>query len=173
MSSSRIAYTLFRISISLFLIGTLLKVQHLPYDMEMLNLSLGLMFISYIFRFSFKKEKLFLDYLKLVLVLSWSIQAALHLNHLPYRLPFAIVSAASFIFWFGYEGPFGYFKRPSKSDSFKKKIIPSFLYPLSIIPIVLGALFKLMHWPMAGILLILGFSFLALTILASTFSNRN
>jgi hypothetical protein len=38
---------------------------------------------------------------------------------------------------------------------------------------VLGALFKLMHWPMAGILLIGGLSFLALTILASTFSNRN
>jgi hypothetical protein len=38
---------------------------------------------------------------------------------------------------------------------------------------VLGAIFKLMHWPMAGILLIVGFSFLALTILASTFSNRN
>ncbi|MCF8296312.1 MAG: hypothetical protein K9J13_02105 [Saprospiraceae bacterium] len=141
------------ISIGILLIGILFKIQHYPYADWIVSIAFTSISVLYIFRFVNKKKKTLLNILKLVLVVSWSINGIFTLLHLPFGYIFGLISSVSFIAWFWLEG-FAYFGNRNSKDSNPMLNISNWIYSISAILILVGAFFRISHWP-GGILLLI------------------
>lgn len=109
-SRPRILRAPIRIFISLLIVGILLKILHLQYaDITMTVAYMGIA-VLYVLRFMAKRPKLFLDFVKVVLVLSWSMHGLMVLNHLAQRQFAYWTLITSFLLWFYLEG-FSRFRR--------------------------------------------------------------
>jgi asparagine N-glycosylation enzyme membrane subunit Stt3 len=137
------------IALMLLLVGTYFRIMHWPYGLEINLASLFSISILYGIRYTAKSRKTHKDTLKLLMVVTYVIityLAILKFTNLLY------LNYASLIFgagWFILE----------IIDIIKPKEVKEKLNPvlwIGIILIILHVLFKIMHWPFAGPIYILG-----------------
>ncbi len=144
----------FKILIVILAVGMLFKIQHWPYANLIVVSAFSTLALSYPFRFIKKQEKKFIDYTKLILVVFWSISGIFAILHLPYKIIFQLITSAAFLIWFFMEGT-QYFS-VSGTEKNQKQVISSFVWGLFALITIAGIVFKIMHWPYALILLIIG-----------------
>jgi hypothetical protein len=161
-----------RLSISILIIGMLFKIMHWPYGAEIVACAFGAIIIVYPFRFWNKKPKFVIDYVKLILLISWALNGIFTILHLPYKIYLSAVASISLIVWLVMEAS-RYFRKGVKEESKSSSPISSYgVLSVSGILIFIGVLFKIMHWPGAGPLLILGLSTVAIWFVVDLIINK-
>ncbi len=147
-----------RMSIALYIISILFNLMHWPLQTELTLVSVFGLAMFYSFRFYNKIDKGLIDYIKLFLVLGWSLNAVNKVLHLISFsdffgfLPYVILIWLLITRGISYTELFGELKL-KKSE----KVIYTFVFLIAVVSIFLGGLFKTMHWPYASIILIVGF----------------
>ncbi len=149
-----------RISIAVLIIGILFKIMHWPYGNIIITVAFSSISILYIFRFLNKTNKKWLDYAKLLLVVSFSIRGIFVILHLPFKDVLNIVALIAVIGWLALGGYKDYYG--SKTKSLWQNMVG-----IGAVVIFVGALFKIMHWPGASIMLVFGLCLVALYYLIS------
>lgn len=146
--------------------------MHWPYLFPFLLAGFGFIGVGYLLRFYLKKEKSALDYIKLGLIELWVLQGIFgYMDWRGYR--FLFYSAIVFLVaWLIMGGPGSYFDSQNLDKG-------SFLYKWSIpilgILIVLlgvGAMFKIMHWPLGDTLSNIGWFGTAVWVLLFIFQTQ-
>ncbi len=159
-----------RISLMILVLGTLFKVMHWPYGQALISLSSALIMVLYGFRFYFKKDKTMLDYLKLAMVLLWTLSnliKSFHLFTIPYV--FEILILVLIIWWLIAEGFALLFNRRLKKNKGIKISYYVWLFT-TISLIAFGVVFKIQHWPFSNIMFTFGMLFLCVFLLLDYFA---
>lgn len=154
-----------RISIVVLLMGMLARIFQWPYASMMVIGGFSAICIFYGIRFWKKTDRVFLDYVKLVLVLFWSLNGICRMLDLPYTLLFQIITGASFITWFVMEGTAYFMDEDRRAKNSTLQIWWNVSMVLGALSIIAGSLMKVLHWEFANILLILGIIMVAVYIL--------
>ncbi|MGB7395025.1 MAG: hypothetical protein WA913_11575, partial [Pricia sp.] len=98
-TSKKILTVPLRISITVLLLGMLFQIAEWPYATEIILFAFSAIGLLYPIRFWKKQEKRFLDYIKLILVVFWSVNGIFRALDFTYTLFFQVVIAISFIIW--------------------------------------------------------------------------
>lgn len=159
-----------RILAGCFVMGILFKIMHWPGAKLILSSVLILLPIVYSIRFYFKDKKLFSDYLKLVLVIIGSFAYLLHkILHWPFGKELYILTLALLCVFLLFQVYRYLFKNETEqSPIWNTKT--AFSIPGVIV--FIGVLFKIMHWPGASILLIVGLAGFALLFTKDLFNQK-
>lgn len=159
-----------RIALSCFIIGPLFKFMHWPYGNDIVLITSVLIAILYTIRFALKKDKVVLDYVKLVLIVLWAfnyINTTLHLINVNYIFNYILLILLGY--WFINEGTTYFSKNRKLKDIKDLKIGYYVAWSITIIPLTIGILFKIMHWPYGALLTTIGVLFLSIMILVDYF----
>lgn len=146
-----------RLCIAFYVISILFDLLHWPLRAKLILVSVLGLLLFYSFRFYNKAIKGLVDQIKLFFVIIWSLNAinkSLHLIILPDFfgfLPYAVLLWLILIKGISYTELFGTLKLKNK-----QKTIYTLVFLIAVINIFLGVLFKIMYWPFASILLIIG-----------------
>lgn len=159
-----------RISIAVLLMGMLARIFHWPYASVIVITGFSAICLLYSIRFWKKTDKLFLDFVKLTLVIFWSLNGICRMLDLPYTLLFQIITGASFITWFVLEGTAYFMDEDRRAKNSTLQIWWNVSMILGTLSIIAGSLMKVLHWEYANILLFLGIIMVALYILKDLFS---
>lgn len=160
-----------RIGIAILLLGILLKIQQLtPYANEIIVASVGLIAVCYTIRFWRKDQKLFLDYVKLILVDVWCINVVFSVWHLPYDYVFESITFISFLIWAVLEGTAYFAKENEETDISMNQILWNGLVVLGSLSIIGGIMFKILHIGYSDILLGIGLLLIGAYIFRDAFS---
>ncbi|HCS20598.1 MAG TPA: hypothetical protein DIW47_08560 [Bacteroidetes bacterium] len=130
--------------------------MHWPYLLPFPLVGFGLIGVGYLLRFYLKHEKSALDFIKLGLVEFWVLHGVFGYMDCPgYR--FMFYSAIVFLVaWLIMGGPKSYLESQNiEKDSFLYKWSIPVLVLLSLL-VGIGALFKIMHWPLGDTLTNIG-----------------
>lgn len=160
-----------RITIIVILLGVLLKILEWPYATEVILFGFANTGILYIFRFYQKKEKHFLAYVKLVLVLSWTLNGVLRALDFQNTLLLQILVGLSFMTWFVMEGTAYFLDEDRKAKNKKIQVLWNFAMVIGALAIIAGSLLNVMNWKFAIPLLVLGITLIAAYILKDIFSS--
>ncbi|NHF59837.1 hypothetical protein FK220_010835 [Flavobacteriaceae bacterium TP-CH-4] len=159
-----------RVALVVLLIGVLARIVQWPFGTELVITSLSGIAILYAIRFWKKKPKVFLDYIKLILVLTCSTYGILTMFHLQYTIFFQIVMGGSFIFWFIMEGTAYFMDEDRRAKNSSLQIWWNIAMVLGTLCIIIGGLMKILQWEFASALLVLGIVMVALYIVKDLFS---
>ncbi|VAW15664.1 hypothetical protein MNBD_BACTEROID03-2335 [hydrothermal vent metagenome] len=158
-----------RISIAILLIGMLAKVLEKPYVSKIMLFGFFALGILYMFRFLKKKQKQFIDYTKLVLVVFWVANGIFRVMDFPYTLFFQIVTAIAFIIWFVMEGAAYFLDEDRRAKNSTTQILWNCTLVLGTLGVISGSLLRILHWDYAIHLLSLGITLIAAFILKDVF----
>jgi hypothetical protein len=125
-------------------------LMHWPFARIILCSSFGVLAVFYSLRFWKKQHKKWMDTLKLVLVLSWALHGIFVVHHLPGKLILQVVSVLSMMIWIFMEAP------TYLAAGNKNLIASSALFCFAAAMVFIGVVMKILHWPFAGIALLLG-----------------
>ena len=173
-TDKKILTPFFKILISILIIGILFKVQHWPFANGLLLIAYSLIGLLYPIRFFYKKRKRLIDYIKLILIMSWSLDGVFFTLHLPYRNWVEILVGASFLLWVILE-LINFFRQFNNLGSAKEKLVilkelrPKTIFEIAGLVTFLGAIFKIQHWPYGLVLLIVGLSLVCVGLLKDLF----
>jgi hypothetical protein len=142
-----------RVLVGIFILGMLVKIMHWAGGNILIITGLSAIAALYPFRFYKKENKRIKDYIKLILVLSWAFSVITGTLHLPYDNMMKIIPAITFWIWLGAEA-YDFFILEKKEHAFSNYSVWSVIATAFILT---GILLKILHWPFANILLILGF----------------
>lgn len=163
---------LLRICISILLLGALFKIMHWPNANQLLVISITCILILYPIRFLFKQQKVFMDYVKLILVVTWCLNYLTKVLHI-YQFPlfFNIILILAFIWWFINEGTayitFNNITLNGISKSLYFTVI-GFTFGF----IFLGVVFKIQHWPFSNQLFVTGIFSAAVLLIVDYFLRK-
>lgn len=147
-----------RIALAVSLLGTLGRLLHWPYADEMLLFGFGATIVFYFFRYRHKHPKELIDHVKGILVFSWAMNGIAVTLYWPYRRIIQIIYLLSVICWIYLEWEK---YRERKQEGNPQAFIgfqPSYIFlMIGTGMILLGNLFKILHWMYANTLLIGGF----------------
>ena len=110
----------------------------------------GILWLLYPIRFFKKHPKQPVDFVKALLFFTAPVTAVIAGLDLANAQYFQLGTGISFFVWLGMEG-FQYFDTPKRDQ-----IIPKQIFGIPGIAIFFGAVFKVMQWPYATVLLICG-----------------
>ncbi len=159
-----------RIAVAILLLGMLARIIQWPHAKIVVIVGFASIVLLYAFRFWKKTEKQFLDYVKLILIVFWTINGIFRMLDFPYTLFFQIVTAASFIIWFIMEGTAYFMDEDRRSKNSALQIWWNIAMVLGTLSIITGGLMKILHWEFANVLLVLGIVIVALYILKDLFT---
>lgn len=168
MSKVRVYKAIFRISIAILIIGTLFRIMHWPFGMQMSAIALILIAISSVLFYSSRLEKSFVDELAVVLVPFLCVFMLLRLLHLPYQLEIKIALlaiAVLYIFFKGIQWHLGDQSQGKTGINWERNS-----YILGIILIAIGLFFKYQYWPYAKEFLLSGMGVMVLYYVVPLFS---
>ena len=158
---------LIKLSFSILIVGVLFKIMHWPFTQVIMTIGFGMIVLLYPIRFYLKQPKRVIDYVKLVLAICLPINTYLNLFHLQSHFLLPILSFSSFILWLILELYDSYKNIESKDF----KIFPFGILSVIVLFILVGAFFKLSHYPYANYILIFGFALLTVYFLIDTFKS--
>jgi lysylphosphatidylglycerol synthetase-like protein (DUF2156 family) len=150
----------------------LFQIAHWPYATEIILsafLSIG---ILYPFRFWKKPEKKFLDYIKLILVVFWSVNGIFRALDFAYTLFFQIVIAISFLIWIILEGTAYFLDEDRKAKNTRSQVLWNFAMVLGTLAIIAGSLLNILGWQFAIPLMIFGVAIIVAYILKDIFTSN-
>lgn len=168
--TKKILKTPLRISITIILLGMLLRILNWPHAPKIILVAFAATGILYIIRFWKKSEKLFLDYVKLVLVVFWAANGVLRALDFPYTLFVQIVIALSFLTWVVMEGTAYFLDEDRKAKNGKVQVIWNFTMVIGALAIIAGSLLNVLNWQFSIPLLVAGIALIAAYILKDLFS---
>jgi hypothetical protein len=143
--------------------------MHWPYANILMLFGGVLISLLYTIRFIFKKKKVILDHVKLVMILLWMISylnSAYHAFNIPYV--FEIVLLILFIYWFIFEGMYYFKYRKYKKNAFFKAFY-FLLISMTIFALFFGILFKIQHWPYGALLFTSGILLMSILLIYDYF----
>lgn len=152
-------------------VGALFMLMHWPYGRAIVIASCLAIVLMYPIRFARKRAKAPVDYLKLIFVLSGSIRGVFIMLHWPYKWVWTSLSALSFLGLAYLMGPAFFGIRETSSSGHKSNRLAYTVFVLSLILIMSGLLFRIMHWPMATEQLFAGLAMGGLWYILSSFGN--
>lgn len=158
-----------RISLAVLLSGILATMFEWSYAKEIVLYSFGVIGILYVLRFSQKPEKLFVDYIKLVLVTFFSLYGIFTILDFPYTLFFLISMAITFVIWFVMEGTAYFLDEDRRAKNSNYQILWNCALVLGTLGIIAGSLLRVLQWDYAIHLLSLGITIVAAYILKDAF----
>ena len=143
-----------RLSISVAIIGILFKIQHWMYAGPILIIGCLGIGVFYSLRFFQKEEKDLLDYFRLAMIILFLFHYVIRVFHLPYGIVFRSLFQLSFLlFLILYIRDIFFVKPELKANSNKEgrakaknEAFTYLLYGIASIGIVMGSLFKILHW---------------------------
>ena len=153
-------------SIALIMIGALCRIQHWPYGKEMFITGFGMLLIGFFVRFLGKKEKDLGAYLEIISVILFVVHSVMSALKLPYN---SIVRSAFFVCVIVYLVKYSLSKWKDRAE--EKFTFSRFLFILGAFTIILGAIFKIQHWPGSTVLLSVGLCFGVFYIVLQLFSS--
>lgn len=157
-----------RLAVAGLLFGMIFHLNHYSYSREYLAFCFAVIGALYPIRFSLKKEKNTLDWIKLSFVVFWSLNGIFSILHLPYQIWFQVPAFVSLLAWFFFGGPALLLEGNAAKFNKKLDLLIIFIYAVSVLSIAVGVLFKLMHWPYANTLLFGGLALLATTFVVKS-----
>ena len=175
--SKQKAQLFFKLSVAMVLIGALFKIMHWPYSWLILSAGVCSLITFYAVKFSKKEPKTILDYSKLFLITSFSIHYIFNVFHLAYGHIFTYIIQASLIAYvilYDKDVLFSDSDEYQELESSKpiKNNLNNLFYGLAIICIIIGALFKILHWEFGyingNLLLIVGLLIAIISLLIFT-----
>jgi hypothetical protein len=165
-TEKKILRTPLRIAISLLIIGFLCKILHFTTLADPIILvSLFAIGLLYGLRFRKKSKKGFLEYNKLILVASWSLNGIFKILDISHNDFFQVMGSVAFIIWIIMEGT-TYLVDDKEDD---RSDIAYFMWNtmmiIGILAIIIGSLTKILEWEYATPTLITGSILVALYVL--------
>lgn len=156
----------FNLIARIFLCGAIIYplflLMHWPFVAEVLIASTLGFVIFYSIYLYLKPNKKTTDYLKFLTAFFWVSSSAFSILHLPYASTIKLLFWGSLIAW-------RVFKNNSESTE-KPHKVSAIAFSLAIVTIIIGSVFKLMHWPGASLMLIIGYFFIIIWIVAGAFN---
>lgn len=160
-----------RVALLFILIGVIFKIslwQTLIAD-SIIFIGFTAISILYAMRFYRKEIKGAIAYIKMVLVLFWSLNGIFTILHLPYGEVFQIVSLVAFLFWAAMEGT-SYFSKNGQQQKAQNYLLWNGIMIIGALAIVIGTLFSFFKWDYSIPLLVIGVFAVVLYILRDAFS---
>jgi asparagine N-glycosylation enzyme membrane subunit Stt3 len=153
-----------RVALAIFLAGTLFKIMHWPGSNVLIVVAAGLVAILYTIRFASKKDKNATAIVKFTWVLVASFSYPAKILHWPSLKYLHLIVSIGAIYWL-YEEWQGLIKNGQNKNArtFNKSLINT-----AILITVLGFLIKIMHWPMADMFIIIGYTLLIIWLLTGS-----
>ncbi|SHF04352.1 hypothetical protein SAMN03080594_102421 [Arenibacter palladensis] len=165
-TEKKILRTPLRIAISLLVLGFLCKILHLKTIADPLILvSLIAIGILYAWRFWNKTKKGFLQYNKLVLVTSWSLNGIFKILDISHNEFFQVIGGLAFIIWIIMEGTTYLIDDKEDDRSDIAYFMWNTMMIIGILAIIIGSLTKILEWEYATPTLITGFVLVAAYVL--------
>lgn len=165
-TEKKILRTPLRIAISLLLVGFICKILHFhTLANPIIILSLCAISTLYGMRFWKKSKKGFLQYNKLVLVTSWSLNGILKILDLSHNEFFQLIGGVAFIIWIIMEGTTYLIDDKDDNRSDIVYFIWNTMMIIGILAIIIGGLTKILEWEYATSTLITGFILVTVYIL--------
>ncbi|PKB00445.1 hypothetical protein B0O79_3911 [Flavobacteriaceae bacterium MAR_2009_75] len=161
-----------RISITIVLLGMLLNILEWPYATEVILFGFANIGILYLFRLANKNDKKFIDFVKLVLVLSWTVNGVLTALDFSHTLILQILVGLSFVTWFVMEGTAYFLDEDRRVKNHKIQVIWNFAMVVGALAIITGSLLNVMNWKFAIPLLVFGVTIIAAYILKDIFTSN-
>lgn len=143
-----------RLSISIAILGILFKILHWMFAAQILISGCVGIAIFYALHFYQKQPKEILDYSRLALVIFFLFHYVIRVFHLPYGSIFQTLFQLSFVFFLVLHIRDVLFsKQKIEENSHHKeqvkteyKLLTYLLYGIAAFGVVLGSLFKILHW---------------------------
>ncbi len=165
----KILKTPLRISLAILLSGIMGKIFEWPYSTKILLIGFATLGILYTIRFFAKKDKMFLDYIKLVLVAFWSLYGVFTVMKFPYTLFFLTMTAIAFVLWFIMEGTAYFLDEDRRAKNSLYHILWNCALVIGTLGVIAGSLLKILNWDYSLHLLSLGITLIAAYILKDVF----
>ena len=154
-----------KIALSIFLIGSLFKVMHWPGAKMQIIVGAGLVAILYTIRFLAKKEKDAIDLVKFIWIVAaayFYVASVFHWPSLNYGIYIIDIMG---IYWLYEE--WGNIVKPSWNQNIKNHYTG--IITIAFLSIFGGYSFKIMHWPYANLMIIIGYVGLVILLLTGDF----
>ena len=161
----KILTTPLRIAISVLLLGLLFQIVEWPYADQIILTAFVAIGLLYPLRFFKKKEKQFLDYIKLILVVFWSVNGIFRVLDFAYSLFFQIVIAISFLIWIVLEGTAYFLDEDRKVKNTRSQVLWNFAMVIGTLAIITGSLLNILGWTFAVPLMVFGVAIIVAYIL--------
>ena len=158
-----------RLSMVILLMGMLMKILEWPLASQIMLLSFVSIGILYIIRFWKKPAVLFIDYVKLILVVFWTTNGVFRIMDFPYTIIFQVIIAVTFVIWFIMEGTAYFLDDDRRAKNSNGQLAWNFSMVIGTLSIIAGSLMKLLNWEFAIPLLIMGITIVAAYILKDIF----
>ena len=155
-----------RIAISLLVVGFFCKILHFKIIANpIILISLVAIGLLYALRFWNKAQKGFLQYNKLVLVTSWSLNGIFKILDISHNEFFQVVGGFAFIIWIIMEGTTYLIDDKGDDRSDIAYFMWNTMMIIGILAIIIGSLTKILEWEYATPTLITGFVLVAAYVL--------
>ncbi len=138
----------------ILLLGFGFKIAEWPHASEILLFGFFSLLILYYIRFYKKSTKRFSDYIKMTLVLFWTINGILQILDFKHGLFFQLATLCTFVAWFILEGTAYFIKGANKNPGMQ--IIWNAILVLGVLGLIIGGLFKFMDIENATLIIALG-----------------
>lgn len=158
-----------RISIGVLLFGMLAKILEWSFAKEIMLFGFTTIGILYVFRFLKKRERQFIDYTKLVLIVFWATNGIFRVLDFPYTLFFQIITAIAFVTWFILEGTAYFLDEDRRAKNSIGQILWNCLLVVGTLGVITGTILKVLDWAYAIHLLSLGITFIGAYVLKDVF----
>ena len=170
-TTQKILTTPLRIAIAVLLLGVSFQMAHWPYATEIILFAFISIGLLYPFRFWKKTKKMFLDYIKLILIVFWSVNGIFRALDFAYTLFFQVVIAISFLTWIIFEGTAYFLDEDRKTKNPRSQALWNFAMVLGTLAIIAGSLLNILDWQFAIPLMVLGVVIIAAFILKDLFTS--
>jgi len=170
MSGKKILKAPLRISVALLLFGMMARIMEWPFAAQVVIAGFFAIGILYSIRFWKKQTKLFIDYVKLVLIVFWTANGLFRMMDFEYTLVFQVITGVAFVTWFIMEGTAYFMDEDRRSKNSPLQIWWNIAMVMGTLSIIAGSLMKILQWEYASPLLSLGIIVVAMYILKDVFS---
>ena len=169
MSAKKILKAPLRISVVFLLFGVIGRVMEWPYAAKVVITSFITIGLLYTIRFFKKESKLFIDYVKLVLIVFSTVNGLFEMMSFPYTIFFQIIIGATFVTWFVMEGTAYFMDDERRAKNTPLQIWWNIAMVMGTLSIIVGSLMKVLQWEYATPLLFMGILVVALYIVKDLF----
>ncbi|MEZ4936451.1 MAG: hypothetical protein R2799_02550, partial [Crocinitomicaceae bacterium] len=136
--------------------GGLFRVMHWPHGNRIMAASLACFTVIYLIRFFRRKKKPFLLYLNIATLVVATVNGIMVIYYMKEHILFKYLSIGFGTFWLVLEG-LEYYNNQKLKGKFSIFILfKNNVFTLAMIVTGLGVLFKIMHWPGGGVMLLAG-----------------
>lgn len=159
-----------RLALIIVVYGMLFLNMRWPFGHNLLFIGTVFLTILYAIRFIYKKEKIRVDYVKLLIVLFWFLGlfgVMFNLFHIDEILKIILIILT--VWWLIEEG-FSYFINRKLKNNGVLKVSYYVLSFVSVGGICVGYIFRIQHWPFGNIMFTLGALLFSLLLIVDYFA---